>query len=128
MDIIVAAVALFLSDITEKAYFDAIISLIIGLILMTFAVFLSKENKELLIGKLISKRDYRKISDTLSVIPKVNKIISIRSIYLTSEDILIAIEVYLVDKLDTDTIESVIDNIENKVRKIIPMLILPRYM
>ena len=40
--------------------------------------------------------------------------------YLAPEDVLIAIEVSLVDNLDTDSIESVIDNIENKVREIIP--------
>ena len=40
--------------------------------------------------------------------------------YLAPEDVLIAIEVSLVDNLDTDKIEFVIDNIENKVREIIP--------
>ena len=40
--------------------------------------------------------------------------------YLAPEDVLIAIEVSLVDHLDTDKIEFVIDNIENKVREIIP--------
>ena len=40
--------------------------------------------------------------------------------HLAPDDVLIAIEVNLVDNLDTDNIESLIDNIENKVREIIP--------
>jgi divalent metal cation (Fe/Co/Zn/Cd) transporter len=120
MGIAVAAVALFLTEITGNRIFDSIGSLIIGLILMAFAVFLAKENKDLLIGESISKRDYRKINSIISKIPEVNRIISIRSMYLAPEDVLIAIEVSLVDNLDTDKIEFVIDNIESKVREIIP--------
>ena len=120
LGIIVAAVALFLTEITNNRIFDAIGSLIIGLILMAFAVFLARENKELLIGESISKREYKRIDAIVSKIPEVNKIISIRSMHLAPEDVLIAIEVALVDNLDTDKIESVIDNIESKVREIIP--------
>jgi cation diffusion facilitator family transporter len=118
--ITVAAAALFLTQVTGNRIFDSIGSLIIGLILMAFAVFLAKENKELLIGESISRRDYRRITAIISKIPEVNRIISIRSMHLAPEDVLIAIEVSLVDNLDTDKIESVIDNIENKVREIIP--------
>ncbi len=120
LGIIVAAVALFLTEITNNRVFDTIGSLLIGLILMAFAIFLARENKELLIGESISRREYRRISATVSKIPEVNRIISIRSMHLAPEDVLIAIEVSLVDNLDTDKIESVIDNIESKVREIIP--------
>lgn len=118
--IIVAVVSLFLTEITGNRFFDSIGSLIIGLILMSFAVFLARENKELLIGESISRRDYKKINAIISKIPEVNRIISIRSMHLAPEDVLIAIEVSLVDNLDTDKIEIVIDNIENKIREIIP--------
>ena len=120
LGIIVATVALFLTEITNNRIFDATGSLLIGLILMAFAIFLARENKELLIGESISRREYRRISATVSKIPEVNRIISIRSMHLAPEDVLIAIEVSLVDNLDTDKIESVIDNIESKVREIIP--------
>ena len=82
---------------------------------MAFAVFLAKENKALLIGEAITR-----INDILSKIPEVKRIISIRSMHLAPDDVLIAIEVNVVENLDTDKIESLIDNIENKVREIIP--------
>jgi divalent metal cation (Fe/Co/Zn/Cd) transporter len=85
-----------------------------------FCCIFRKRNKELLIGESISRRGYKMISAIVSKIPEVNKIISIRSMHLAPEDVLIAIEVALADNLDTDAIASVIDNIESKVREIIP--------
>jgi len=120
LGLLIAVVALLLSDISGNMVYDSIGSLIIGLELMAFAIFLAKENKDLLIGESISRRDYKMISAIVSKIPEVNRIISIRSMHLAPEDVLIAIEVALVDNLDTDAIESVIDNIESKVREIIP--------
>ena len=100
--------------------YDAIGSLLIGLVLMTFAFFLARENKDLLIGEAMSKRDYTAILDIVSKIPEVDKIISIRTMHLAPEDVIIAIEVSLVDDLNTDAIESIIDNIESKVKQVIP--------
>ena len=118
--IVVATIALILTAVTGSSFFDSIGSLIIGLILMAFAVFLARENKGMLIGEAITRRDYKRINDIVSKIPEVNRIISIRSMHLAPDDVLIAIDVNLVDNLNTDEIESVIDNIENKVREILP--------
>jgi divalent metal cation (Fe/Co/Zn/Cd) transporter len=93
---------------------------LIGLVLMTFAFFLARENKDLLIGESISRRDYKRIQNALTKIPEVIKIISICTMHLAAEDVLIVIEVNLVDNLDTDEIESIIDKIENKVKEVIP--------
>ena len=40
--------------------------------------------------------------------------------HLAPQDVLVTIEVNLIDGLDTDKIESVIDNIEQKVKQAIP--------
>jgi divalent metal cation (Fe/Co/Zn/Cd) transporter len=53
-------------------------------------------------------------------IPEVNRIITMRSMYLAPKDVLVTIEVNLIDGLNTDQIESVIDNIENNVKQAIP--------
>lgn len=120
LGITIAATALYLSDITGNLLYDAIGSLLIGCTLMAFAFFLARENKDLLIGESISKRDYKMFFNSVSGISEVNKIISIRTMHLAPEDVLIAMEVSLIDNLDTDTIELVIDKIENKVKDVIP--------
>ena len=85
---------------------------------MAFAVFLARE--VLLIGESISRREYKRIDTIVSKIPEVNKIVLIRSMHFAPEDVLIAIEVALVDNLNKGKIESIIDDIEIKVREIIP--------
>jgi cation diffusion facilitator family transporter len=120
LGIIIAGTAVYLSDITGNMAYDAIGSLLIGITLMTFAFFLARENKDLLIGEAMSRRDYQAIFNAVSKIPQVDKIISIRTMHLAPEDVLIAIEVSLSDDLSTDAIESIIDNIESKVKQAIP--------
>jgi cation diffusion facilitator family transporter len=120
LGIVIAAVALLLSDITGNSAYDAIGSLLIGIVLMGFALFLARENRGMLIGEAMSKRDYKKVYDAVINIPEVRKIISIRTMHFAAEDVLIAIEVSLIENLHTEAIESSIDNIENKIKEAIP--------
>ncbi len=120
LGIIIAAVGIFLSDITGNAVYDAIASLFIGGLLMFFAFFLAKENKDLLIGESITNREYKKIIKSIQDIPEVNKIITMRTMHIGPEDILVGIQVNLVNNLDTDKIESVTDTIEQRIMEVIP--------
>jgi divalent metal cation (Fe/Co/Zn/Cd) transporter len=118
--IIIAFTASTFQDTTGNTAYDAIGSLLIGLVLMVFPFFLARENKDLLIGEAMSRRDYKAIFNTVSKIPQVDKLISIRTMHLAPEDVIIAIEVSLIDDLNIDTIECLTDNIESKVKQVIP--------
>ena len=118
--IAIAATGIFLTDITGNQVFDAISSILIGCLLMAFAFFLASENRGLLIGESITRRQYKNIVDMIKEIPEVNRIVSMRTMHLSPEDVIVGIEVNLVDHLDTDKIELVTDLIEQKVMKIIP--------
>ena len=59
--IAIAGVGIFLSDRTGNSIYDSISSLSIGCILIVFAFFLARENKGLLIGEAISRKDYKTI-------------------------------------------------------------------
>lgn len=120
LGILVAAIGIFLSDITGNAIYDAIASLIIGGILMFFAFFLAKENRGLLIGESVTNREYKRIVKSIQEIPEVNKLITMRTMHLSPEDILVGVQVNLIDNLDTDKIETVTDAIEQKIMEIIP--------
>ena len=120
LGITAAGLGIFFSSLTGNTIYDAISSLAIGSILMAFAFFLAKENKALLIGESISRKDYQKIVRLVNEIPDVNRILSLRTMHFAPEDVLVTIEVNLLDGLDTDKIESVIDTIEQKVKQAIP--------
>ena len=120
--IVVAGIGIFFSEATGDTIYDSLSSVAIGGILMAFAYFLAKENKALLIGESISRKDYNKIVKLVNEMPDVNRIITMRTMHFAPEDVLVTIEVNLVDGLDTDKIESVIDNIEQKVKQTIPYI------
>jgi len=115
LGIVVAGIGIFFSEATGDTIYDSLSS-------VAFAYFLAKENKALLIGESISRKDYNKIVKLVNEIPDVNRIITMRTMHFAPEDVLVTIEVNLIDGLDTDKIESVIDNIEQKVKQAIPYI------
>lgn len=120
LGIAIAAIGISLSHLTGNVFYDSISSLIIGFVLMGFAFFLAKENKGLLIGESISKKDSNRIIKSILTLSEVNRVISMRTMHLGPEDVIVAIEVSLVDNLVTDNIEILIDKIEQKVIEVIP--------
>jgi cation diffusion facilitator family transporter len=120
LGILIAAIGIFLSDMTGNSVYDAISSLLIGSILMFFAFFLAKENRGLLIGESITSKEYKRIVKSIQEIPEVNKLISMRTMHLGPEEILVGVQVNLIDSLDTNKIEVVTDIIEQKIMQIIP--------
>jgi cation diffusion facilitator family transporter len=120
LGIAIAAIGIFLTDITGNTTYDAISSIAIGVILMSFAFFLAKENRGLLIGESISPLQYNQIMSKVNNLPEVNKIVTMKTMHLSPTTVLVGIEVNLIDELDTDKIEIVTDTIEQEILKIIP--------
>ena len=116
----IAALGIFLTDITGNIVYDAISSLIIGSLLMSFAFFLAKENRGLLLGESITTKQFKEIIQVVRDLPEVDRVVNMKTMHLGPKDILIGIEVHLVDKLDTDQIELITDKIEDEIIKIIP--------
>lgn len=116
----VAATGIFLTDITGNTIYDAISSIIIGALLMSFAFFLARENRGLLLGESISPEQQKKIISVVDSIPEVHKIVTMKTMHLSPITIIVGIEVNLIDGLDTDEIESITDVIEQKIMEIIP--------
>lgn len=85
--LIIAGIGISLSETTGNMIFDSIGSVGMGIISMVFAFFLAKENKALLIGEAISKKDYRRIVELVHRIPEVNRLISLRTIHFAAEDV-----------------------------------------
>lgn len=118
----IAALGIFLSEVTGNTIYDAMSSLAIGVILMVFAFFLARENKGLLVGEAISRKDYRKIVGLVQEIPEVNRVVSMRTMHFSPHDVLVTMDVNLKDGLDTDRIEVVIDKIEHQVKQVLPYI------
>ena len=116
----IAFVGILLTDITGNTVYDAISSILIGTLLMSFAVFLAKENRGLILGESVSSEQKNKILDIVNTIPEVHKVVTMKTMHLSPTVVIVGIEVNLIDGLDTDKIETITDTIEEKIMTIIP--------
>ena len=114
----IAAVGVYLSDLTGNTIYDALSSVAIGIVPDAICFLPSKENRALLIGEAISKRDYNRIIESVLSIQEVNRVISLRTMHFGPKDVLVAMDVSLADNMNTDSIELVIDSIE-RVRQVL---------
>jgi cation diffusion facilitator family transporter len=120
VSIVVAFVSIFLSVKTGHAVFDAVGSLVIGILLMVFALILANENKKLLIGESVTPYRRKRILETIKNVPEVNEVITLRTLQMGPMSAIVAVEVNFQDDLVTDQIESVIDRIEARIREVLP--------
>jgi cation diffusion facilitator family transporter len=120
LGLLIAAVAIFLVHLTGLLIIDGIASILIGVLLMVFAVFLAFETKKLLVGEAVSKLKRKKLLELVKSFPEVQKLISLKTMHLSSEEVLIALEINYRDDLKADDIETVNDRIEAKIKTIIP--------
>ncbi len=120
LSIVVATIGIGMSEYTHNSVYDGVASVVIGILLMAFALLLASEIKHLLIGESISKYQRKKIITAIDRIAAVNAIIDFRTMHLGPEEILVTMEVNLKDNLVTNDAEKVIDQIEREVHKILP--------
>lgn len=118
--LVIAAVAITLVQITGVLIIDAIASIVIGTLLMVFAFFLAVETKKLLIGEGISALKRARIMDAVNSFEEVERVIRMKSMHLSSDDVLIVIEVEYRDGLIVEKLEEVNNRIEQRIRDIIP--------
>lgn len=120
ISIVVAFVFIFLSARTHNPVFDAVGSLIIGILLMVFALILANENKKLLIGESVTPYRRQEVLKAIRDVPEVNDVINLKTLQIGPTNAIVAVDIEFRDNLVTDQIETIIDRIETKIRKIIP--------
>lgn len=116
----IAAVAITLTYFTGILIIDAIASILIGILLMIFAVFLAMETKKLLLGEAVTPLKRKNILHTVNAFSEVKKIISLKTMHLSPDEVLVTIEINYKDDLVVDELEELNDKIEKKIREIIP--------
>jgi cation diffusion facilitator family transporter len=118
--LMIAGVSITLAHITGNFIIDAIASIIIGVLLMGFALFLAFETQKLLVGESVTPYKRTRILDAVQCFKEINKIISLRTMHLSSDEVLITLEINYRDGLIVDEIEVLNDRIEAKIKEILP--------
>ncbi|MEA3420736.1 MAG: cation diffusion facilitator family transporter, partial [Acidobacteriota bacterium] len=116
----VAAVAIAIVQVTGILIIDAIASIVIGVLLMVFAIFLAHETKNLLVGESVTPLKRKKILKAVNSFDEINKVISLKTMHLSPDEVLVTVEINYRDDIIVDELEKVNDRIERKIKKIIP--------
>lgn len=120
VSLVVAGLGISIAYYAGIPAFDAIASIIIGLILVGVAVFLARETKALLIGESATREDLEKIRGAVGAAAGVEKCGRLMTMHLGPDDILVNLEVDFTDALSTGELEAVIDRIEQDIKRAVP--------
>ncbi|KTG08135.1 cation transporter [Haloprofundus marisrubri] len=113
----IALVGVLLSFFLGAPIYDAVASLVIGFLLMGFAIALAWENKRLLIGESLPADIEQKLRSIVADHPGVTGIDSFRSMYVGSGEALINTEVRFDGELVTGDIDTDIAQLKSKLKQ-----------
>lgn len=105
LGVLVAGAGIALSAETNNAIFDAVASIFIGLLLGCVAIFLVRENRELLLGKAVPEEVENKFLEILRGWPSVRAVHDVKTRQITPETFTFKAEIafherFLAEKLD----------------------------
>jgi cation diffusion facilitator family transporter len=118
----VAAAGITLAAVTDVAAFDAAASIGIGAILGAVAFLLGRETYSLLLGESAAPEVNRRIREIVEGSPSVAQIVTLETIHVGPDEVVLVLEVVFQDELSTDEIERVIDDLEAAIRAELPQV------
>ncbi|EMA55028.1 MULTISPECIES: cation diffusion facilitator family transporter [Halococcus] len=118
----IALFGVFLSRTTGNPLYDAVAALLIGLMLMGFAIALAWENKRLLLGESLPADEERKLRELIVGWDGVDEIVDFRTVYFGPEQLLVTADVALDANLETEAIDDSITEIENALMETQPQV------
>ncbi|WP_306548047.1 cation diffusion facilitator family transporter [Desulfobulbus sp.] len=86
-----AAAAVLLTIVTGNPFYDALGSIVIGVLLVTVALFIGLETKSLLVGQGVDPATKQAMADLLSGRPEVERVLNLLTLQL-GEDVMVAVK------------------------------------
>jgi len=117
-----ALAGIFLTQYTGNPMFDAAAAMLIGILLMVFAVALAWENKRLLLGESLPLTEENELREMISDNPGVVRIEDLRTVYFGPEHVIVVADVEFEDGMDTDEIDYSISTMEDELRAANPSI------
>lgn len=115
--LLLALIGVVLATVTDEPRFDALGSVGIGILLVVIALTLAVEIKSLLIGESAEPEVAEKLKEAMLDGPEVTRVLSMRTLQLGPEDLLVAAKVELTVSADSrDEVARAIDATEGRMR------------
>ena len=110
-----ALLGVYLSRVTANPIYDAVTSVLIGLMLMGFALALAWENKRLILGESLPKEDEGPLRELIRNTPGVAHVDALQTVYFGPERALLTADVSFNPGMDTEEIDDRITSIEEEI-------------
>jgi cation diffusion facilitator family transporter len=118
--VLLAAAGISLDAITGAHVFDASASIGIGILLACVAVALGRDVKGLLLGEAALPEERERMERVLAEHDGVDAVVELRTMALGPNALLVAARLDLADGLDSDQIERLAAELEEKLREAVP--------
>ncbi|MCE7006069.1 cation diffusion facilitator family transporter [Kibdelosporangium philippinense] len=117
--LVFALIGVGLATITGDPIWDAVGTLMIGVLLGVIAIILIIEMKSLLIGEGATPRELDTIVDEIAA-GRIERVIHIKTQYMGPEELLVAAKVALTPGLSVEEVAQAIDDAEQRIRNKVP--------
>jgi divalent metal cation (Fe/Co/Zn/Cd) transporter len=118
--LVIAFIAIGISALTHNPVFDAIGSIVIGLLLCAVGLLLARYTRSLLLGEGVTPQVRDKTVSLVEATPGVLKVTQFLSMHLGPDAVILALKVRFEPKMALEDIERVINDIEARVRADVP--------
>lgn len=118
LGLIIALIGTLISYFTNNPIYDAISSILIGILLMVSGLFLGYEMKHLIIGEAISSDLHIELKNTLQKNKEIISVITIKTISIGAEKYLCIVELNYQDNLEDVEIVSLNKKLETELKSI----------
>ncbi|WP_101295254.1 cation diffusion facilitator family transporter [Halegenticoccus soli] len=112
-----ALVGILLSEFTGDETYDALAALLIGVMLMGFAVALAWENKRLILGESLPRSVESDLREVVRSHETVTHVDAFRTMFVGANQVLVTAEVSFDPDLETDDLDEDITQIKRKLRE-----------
>ena len=112
----IALFGIYLTRTTGNPMYDAGSALLIGLMLMGFALALAWENKRLILGESLPKADEDELRAIVREWDGVTDLVDFRTVYFGAEELLVTADVAFEPGLDAETIDERIADLEHALQ------------
>jgi len=116
LGIVIALVGLVLAQLTDNQIYDQISAVLIGIMLMGFALALAWENKRLLLGESLPKDEGKRLRDIIAANEHVESIVDFRTVYFGPNEVIVSADIAFRDGLETGAMDDAITAIEDELK------------
>ena len=117
-----ALLGIYLSRTTGNPLYDAVTSVLIGVMLMGFAVALAWENKRLILGESLPREDEAPLRELVRGSPGVVHVDDLRTVYFGPERAVLTADVSFDPGMETEAIDDRITAIEEAITSAEPTI------